>query len=59
MTPSSIFLRAFVLIVISLALIGCDTSGPVLSNVSLVKNPNPTVPLAAILKLSTDEQLHW
>ena len=56
MTPSSIFLRAFVLIIISLALIGCDTSGPVLSNVSLVKNPNPTVPLAAILKLSTDEQ---
>jgi arylsulfate sulfotransferase len=54
----------------SLLLVGCDTApdaggdatapaadmaGPVLSNVSLVGNPNPTVPLAAILSLTTDE----
>lgn len=32
-----------------------DMSGPVLSNVSLVPNPNPTVPLAAVLSLSSDE----
>jgi len=54
----------------SLLLVGCDTApdsggdatapvvdmaGPVLSNVSLIGNPNPTVPLAAILSLTTDE----
>ena len=54
----------------SLLLVGCDTApdnsgdatppaadmaGPVLSNVSLIGNPNPTVPLAAILSLMTDE----
>ncbi len=53
----------------SLLLIGCnpapedsgsapavgDTTGPVLSNVSLVQNPNPAVPQAAILSLTTDE----
>ncbi|HJP36662.1 MAG TPA: aryl-sulfate sulfotransferase, partial [Gammaproteobacteria bacterium] len=32
-----------------------DTTGPALSNVSLVPNPNPTVPLAAILSITTDE----
>ena len=42
---------------------GCDTAppdadmtGPVLSNISLVGNPNPAVPLAAILRVTTDEQ---
>jgi len=54
----------------SLLLVGCDTApdgggdatapaadmaGPALSNVSLIGNPNPTVPLAAILSLTTDE----
>ena len=55
----------------SVLLIGCDTApedsgtttapaagdtiGPVLSNVSLVQNPNPAVPQAAILSLTTDE----
>ena len=45
-----------------LLLIGCDTtppevdlSGPVLSNVGLVGNPNPAVPLAAILRVTTDK----
>ena len=56
MTPSSLILRTIVLAIISLTLTGCDSSGPVLSDVSLVGNPNPTVPLAAILTLSTDEQ---
>ena len=32
-----------------------DTTGPVLSNIDLVGNPNPTVPLAAILSMTTDE----
>ncbi|MCY3732146.1 MAG: aryl-sulfate sulfotransferase, partial [Rhodospirillaceae bacterium] len=32
-----------------------DTTGPVINNVVLNHNPNPTVPLAAILSLSTDE----
>ena len=31
-----------------------DTADPVVSNVSLVPNPNPAVPLAAILSLTTD-----
>ena len=38
-----------------LALSACDRSGPALSDVSLVGNPNSTVPLAAILTVSTDE----
>ncbi|MEE8542280.1 MAG: aryl-sulfate sulfotransferase N-terminal domain-containing protein, partial [Gammaproteobacteria bacterium] len=45
-----------------LLLVGCDTAppgvdmtGPVLNNVSLVGNPNPAVPLAAILRVTTDE----
>jgi arylsulfate sulfotransferase len=32
-----------------------DTTPPVISTVILNRNPNPTVPLAAILSLSTDE----
>ena len=32
-----------------------DTTPPVISYVILNRNPNPTVPLAAILSLSTDE----
>ena len=56
-------------IISSIILVGCDTApddmgstptigdttGPVLSNVSLVQNPNPTVPQAAVLSLTTDE----
>ncbi|MDG2089106.1 MAG: aryl-sulfate sulfotransferase [Arenicellaceae bacterium] len=32
-----------------------DTAGPVVSDLSLVQNPNPTVPLAAVLSFTTDE----
>lgn len=32
-----------------------DTTAPVASDISLVQNPNPTVPMAAILSLTTDE----
>ncbi len=32
-----------------------DTSGPIISDVALSGNPNPTAPLAAILALTTDE----
>ena len=49
------------LAVSSLLLVGCDTTppdggmtGPMLSNVSLTGNPNPAVPLAAILRVTTD-----
>ena len=31
-----------------------ESTGPTLSNVTLVGNPNPTVPLAAILRATTD-----
>jgi len=40
---------------LSLALAACDRSGPALHAVSLTGNPNPTVPLAAILRITTDE----
>ena len=56
---------AVALVISPLLLLGCqsetaappagDTAGPVLSDVSLVGNPNPTVPLAAILKVTSDE----
>ena len=32
-----------------------DLTGPIASAVSLVQNPNPTVPMAAVLSLTTDE----
>lgn len=32
-----------------------DMAGPVASNLSLIQNPNPTVPMAAVLSLTTDE----
>lgn len=32
-----------------------DTEAPIVSDVSLVQNPNPTVPLAAVLSLTTSE----
>jgi arylsulfate sulfotransferase len=55
------------ILISTLLLLGCDsappeapaaagdTTGPTLSNVSLVGNPNPTVPLAAILSVTTNE----
>lgn len=55
MTLSHSVYRLFALALLSVALTACDRSGPALGNVSLVSNPNPTVPLAAILSLSTDE----
>ena len=33
----------------------CSPTGPTISQVSLVENPNPSVPLAAILSVSTDQ----
>jgi len=33
----------------------CSSSGPTISQVSLVQNPNPSVPLAAILSVSVDQ----
>lgn len=54
--PRSTFAnRCIAIALFALALTGCDRSGPVLSDVSLVGNPNPTVPLVAILTVSTDE----
>jgi hypothetical protein len=47
--------RIIILVLTSLVLVACDNSGPAPSSVSLVANPNPTVPLAAILSVSTDE----
>ncbi len=35
--------------------VAADTVPPRISDVSIAQNPNPTVPLAAILRLSTDE----
>jgi arylsulfate sulfotransferase len=55
MTRSTFANRCVAVALFALALIGCDRSGPVLSDVSLVGNPNPTVPLVAILSVSTDE----
>ena len=47
--------RLFVLALSVFALTACDSSGPELSDVSLVANPNPAVPLAAILRVTGDE----
>ena len=56
MTRNSFTLRTIALTIVSIFFSGCDTAGPELRNVSLVGNPNPTVPLAAILSVTTDEQ---
>jgi len=49
-------MKQVLLLVLSIfTLAACDSSGPALSDVSLVANPNPTVPLAAILRVSADE----
>ena len=62
MTSKFFSLLTVALITAALLLIGCDTAppdrdmtGPALSNVSLIGNPNPAVPLAAILSLTTDD----
>ncbi len=47
--------RFFVLALSVFALAACDSSGPEVSDVSLVANPNPAVPLAAILRVTGDE----
>jgi len=56
MTRKAFILRTIVVTIVSIALNGCDRSGPVLSDVSLVENPNPAVPLAAILRVTSDRQ---
>lgn len=40
---------------LALVLAACDQSPPQVSAVSLARNPNPSVPLAAILSVATDE----
>jgi len=55
MTPFVCARRTAVLIVATLTVTACDRSGPVLTDVSLISNPNPTVPLAAILSVAADE----
>ena len=47
--------RFVILILSALALVACDNSGPELSDVSLLANPNPSVPLAAVLSVNSDE----
>lgn len=37
--------------------VGCSQSGPVINDVSLIQNPNPKVPLAAVLNLSADQEV--
>ena len=45
----------FIMALLPLLLAACNQSGPAISQVSLVQNPNPTVPLAAVLSLTTNE----
>ena len=42
----------------SFFLAACSKPGPAITEVSLVQNPNPTVPLAAILSLSANEPVN-
>jgi len=55
MTRLDIARRTMVLILATLTLAACDRSGPVMTEISLISNPNPTVPLAAILSVAADE----
>ena len=50
------FARNLVVVaLLPLVFVACSPSGPAIQEASLVQNPNPTVPLAAILTVSTDQ----
>ena len=57
MTRLKIAQKLFFLALLPLLLTACSQSGPTIGDVSLVQNPNPTVPLAAVLSLSTDQSV--
>ena len=56
MTNSSFALTWIKLILVILFIYGCgQNSQPSINNISLIQNPNPTVPPAAILNVSSSE----
>ena len=56
MAKSSFLLVWIKLILVSLFIYGCgQSSQPSINSISLIQNPNPTVPLAAILNVSSSE----
>ena len=48
-------MRPVVLALLAFVVTACDNSPPAISDIGLERNPNPTVPLAAILTVATDE----
>ena len=48
-------MRPIFLVLIAFLVTACDRSPPAISSIGLEPNPNPTVPLAAILTVATDE----
>jgi len=48
-------MRSIFLVLIAFVVTACDSSPPAISDIGLERNPNPTVPLAAILTVATDE----
>jgi arylsulfate sulfotransferase len=48
-------MRSIFLVLIAFVVTACDSSPPAISDIGLEPNPNPTVPLAAILTVATDE----
>ncbi len=48
-------MRPVFLALLAFVLTACDSSPPVISDIGLERNPNPTVPLAAILSVAIDE----
>ncbi|MGI9203572.1 MAG: aryl-sulfate sulfotransferase [Woeseiaceae bacterium] len=54
MISTSTISRALILAVYSIAFAACTSSEPAIVELSLVGNPNPTVPLAAVLTVTTD-----
>jgi arylsulfate sulfotransferase len=48
-------MRSIFLVLIAFVVAACDRSPPAISDIGLEPNPNPTVPLAAILTVATDE----
>ncbi len=55
MISASFTSRTLFLVAFFLAIAACTKTGPAIVDVSLVGNPNPAVPLAAILTVTTDE----
>ena len=49
--------RLLILALLPLLFAACSPTGPTISQVSLVQNPNPSVPLAAILSVSADQPI--